>query len=259
MNRFYFLVKAFVIAVIFLQTLFVYAQEPDPIKTGKGLFKSGYKSGLNIDVGVGYQNFLFMEGKASFNDKMNFSFNTFEYYAGSSGIIQSETGNYIYTGLRLGKRFHTNTPEFADSVSIINNTSIEYYFVGVTALFSKMNFIAKHTYWSWSPGVYFDFILGNMGDEIKNGKLATDLVTITYANEPQNMRSVDIGAALNFEFGFRAAFVGLSLRTGLRNLAPKDTDMTIRNTGMINFYLGYRFESDIAKQDKQIINSIIPR
>jgi hypothetical protein len=247
-------------AFIAIHPLLIFSQEPDPLHTGKALFESAYRGGTNIEAGVGAHNFLIMDGKAKFGSKLKLIPNTYEYYVGSAAISKMEnSGNYIYTGFRLGKRMYRNTPLRTDTVSMTNASSIDFYFLGATVLFPQFIPIAKHTYWSWNPGVYLDFIIGNLKPEIKNGSLEADMVIVNYSDSPQSIRPLDFGLALNFEFGFRAAYTGISIRTGLRNLAPKDTDMTIRNNGMINFYIGYRFESEIAKEDQKRINNIAPR
>jgi hypothetical protein len=246
--------------LFFLQTSLAFAQEPDPVDTGKALFQSAYKRGVNIEAGVGASSFLITKTKASFGQKLNLIPNTYEYYVASSAITTGEnTGKLFYAGFKLGKRMYRDTPERTDTVSITNCEAIDFYFMGASLQFPFMRPIGNHIYWSLNPGFYADFIIGNMEPEIKNGNLETDMVIVTYADEPQTLKPLDLGIILSLEFGFRAAYTGLSFRTGLRNLAPDHTDMTIRNNGLLNFYVGYRFESKIAKEDQKKIDNLINR
>jgi hypothetical protein len=260
MKRMKLLSKFLVVLLVFFQTSTVFAQEPDPVNTGKALFQNAYKKGINIEAGVGVSNFLITETKATFGQKLNLFPNSYEYYVASSAITTGEsTGKLFYAGFRLGKRMYRDTPERADTVSITNCESIDFYFAGASLRFPIMRPIGTHMYWSLNPGFYADFIIGNMEPEIKNGNLETDMVIVKHTEAPQTLKPLDLGAMLSFEFGFRAAYTGLSFRTGLRNLAPDNTDMTIRNNGLFNFYVGYRFESDIAKQDQKKIDNLINR
>lgn len=252
--------KIFLLFAAVFQMNFAFAQEPDPMDTGKALLQNAYHRGVNIELGVGAQSFLISDTKASFGDKLNLIPNTYEYYVSSPAIMKMESsGNLMSVGFRVGKRMYRDTPELSDSVSIFNCSEIDFYFLGASMQYPMMKVINKNMYWSWNPGLYLDFLIGNMEPEIKNGTLEADMVIVSHANEPQNLKPLDWGLALNFEFGFRAAYTGVSLRTGLRNLAPDKENMTIRNNGMINYYIGYRFESKIGKADKEKVDKLVPR
>lgn len=252
--------KFLIVLLIFLQTTSVFAQEPDPMNTGKALFLNAFHEGINIEAGVGVSSFLITDGKASFGEKLDLMPNTFEYYVASPAIMKGEnTGQLFYIGFRLGKRMYRNTPERTDTVSITNCDAIDFYFLGGTLQLPIIRQLGTNMYWSLNPGLYLDFIIGNMEPEIKNGNLETDMVIVDYGDEPQNIQPLDWGLAVNLEFGFRAAYTGLSFRTGFRNLAPDNDQMTIRNNGMINFYVGYRFESEIGKADKEKVEDLIPQ
>lgn len=252
--------KSLIVLLVFFQSTAVFAQEPDPVESGKAIFQYAYKTGVNIEAGVGASSFLITETKASFGQKLNLLPNTYEYYIASSGITTGEkTGKLFYAGFKLGKRMYRNTPERTDTVSITNCDAIDFYFMGASLQFPIMRPLGNHIYWSLNPGLYADFIIGNMEPEIKNGDMETDMVIVTYGDEPQTIKPLDLGIILSLEFGFRAAYTGLSFRTGLRNLAPDHTNMTIRNNGLLNFYVGYRFESKIAKEDQKKIDNLINR
>ena len=252
--------KKTIVFIFLLQTLFVLAQEPDPVNTGKAFFQDAYKRAYNIEAGVGVQSLLIMEGKASLSEKLNFMPNTIEYYISFPTVSKFENSNtYMAMDFKIGKRMYSATAESPNIVSITNCTSIDFYFLGTSIQFPIKYAIGKHAYWTWSPGVYFDFIIGNNKPEIVNGSLSTHMVIVSHTNEPQNLRPLDIGAALNFEIGVHAAYFGISLREGLRNLAPKNLDMTIRNNGLINIHAGYRFGSAVAKEDQKKVEKYLPK
>ena len=236
------------------------AQDLDPTKTAKGLLESAYKNESNIEIGFGVQRLVITDASSGFFSKANFIPNTYEYYISYPSITKFEhSDNYMIVDFRLGKRIYSATPSRTDTVSIDYCESMQYYFLGAAMLMRYKFPINKHMAWSINPGMYVDLAIGDLKDEITNGSLTTSLEIVGTDNFPQNMRSLDFGMAINTEIAVHAAYFGLSFRQGFRNLAPKDSHLTIRNNAILQAKFGYRFASTIAKQDKKKVEKFVPK
>ncbi len=236
------------------------AQEPDPINMGKGLFEEAFKKGWNIKGAIGYQSFLIKEGSPSFSDKLDLTPNTLAYYVAFTTEDQwMESNTYLTYEIQIGKRTYSATPLRTDEVNFLNCSSFAYYFLSVPFQLSFRKPLGANAYWAFSPGVYFDLIIGNQGNELENGALSTNVNTLSYTEGEINIRPLDIGIDVNLELAVRAAYFGVSYRTGLKNLAPEDApNMTIQNNGMLMGYVGYRFGSAIGKADADKVKQFVP-
>lgn len=242
-----------------LFNFFVYSQEIDLQETGKALFKDAYKRAYNIEAGGEVQSLLILDRKTRSSDYLKMYPNVFSYYISFPTVSKLEhSDTYLAMDWKIGKRMYKSDPVIADSTSIYNCEKMEYYFLGTAIQFEFKKPIGQHAYWAWKPGMYFDFIIGNLKPEITNGNQTADMVIVSHTSEPQTLRPLDLGLAVNLEFGIHAAYIGFSFREGLRNLAPKNSGHTIRNNGLFNIHAGYRFASQIAKEDQKKINNLIP-
>lgn len=245
--------------LILLFNLSIYAQEIDPVETGKALFKDAYKRAYNIEAGGEIQSLLVLDRRTGFSDYLKVIPNVYSYYISFPTVSKFEhSDTYMAMDWKIGKRVYMSNPTIADSVSIFNCEKMAYYFLGTSIQFEQKKPLGKHAYWAWKPGMYFDFIIGDLKPEITNGSQTADIVIVSYAPEPQTLRPLDIGLAVNVEFGIHAAYIGFSFREGLRNLAPKNSGYTIRNNGLFNIHAGYRFASQIAKDDEKKVKNLIP-
>lgn len=252
--------KTFLIVTISILSLSLsFAQDLDPMDTGKALFQDAFKRAYNIEAGVELQSFLVLNRKAQFSDYLKMYPNTFSYYVSFPTVSKFEhSDTYMAMDWKIGKRMYQAEPTRTDIADVYNCEKMEYYFLGTSIQFEIRKPIGEHAYWAWKPGMYFDFLMGDLKNEITNGNLSSKMIIVSHLDDPQTLRPLDFGAAINVEFGIHAAYLGLSVREGLRNLAPKGSGNTIRNNGLVNLHVGYRFASQIAKEDQQKINNILP-
>ena len=251
------IIKIFITLLILSTTVF--SQENDPFNqnTGKAVLQQAFEKGYNIKVGIGFQNFLVEEGSLGFADKIAYNPNTLSYFVAftvSDRWMQSNV--YLNYEIQFGKRQLRTTPNRTDTVNLLNCSEFDYYFFSLPVQLSFRNLIGNNAYWAISPGVYFDYLV-TASTQIKNGSLSR------YLNHPnsdeQELRSTDFGAILSFEFGVRAAYIGINYKIGLKNLAPENVDnLTIRNNGMFNVYFGYRFGTVMGKADANKVKNSVP-
>jgi len=247
-----------IITIVFLLlfTNNIFAQEIIPGVTSKDLLNSAYKSSYNIKAGIGYQSFFVKQGSASFSEKMNYTPNALTYFVAFTASDRLYKNNiFINYELQVGKRTYKATPQLTDTVNLLNCTSYSYTFLNAPFQLSFRKAINKNTYWAINPGIYFD-LAGYLG-KIKNGSLSRGINTSANTTSSQDLKSFDIGMNTSAEIGVRAAYFGISYSTGFKNLAPDNSNMTIRNNGTLYAYVGYRFASKIGKADADKVNNLV--
>jgi len=246
------------IVFLFLFANNIFAQNIIPGVTNKALLNSAYKSSYNIKAGIGYQSFFVKQGSASFSEKMNYTPNTLIYFVAFTASDRIKKSNiHITYELQIGKFNYSATSQLTDTVSLLNCTSFSDVFLELPIQLSFRNPIGKNAYWAINPGIYFDLI-GYMG-EIKNGSLSRSARYHDRVDYPQDMKSFDIGINTSAEIGIRAAYLGVSYKTGFKNLAPDNSNMTIRNNGTLYAYAGYRFATKMGKEDAEKVKKYIPK
>lgn len=251
--------KSLLLIVTITFTTVAFSQtDPFNANTGKALAMEAYEKGYNIKAGIGYESFLVQEGNLSFFDKIAYTPNTLSYYISfTTSDRWMETNVYLNYEIQFGKRSYNATPVRTDTVNLLNCTSWDYYFFSVPFQLSFRNAIGKNAYWAVNPGVYFDYRAA-ASTSLKNGSLSRTARHTSIYGE-QDFRPLDFGLDIGFEFGVRAAYLGLTYKVGLKNLAPETSEnLTIRNNGTFNIFLGYRFGTDIGMQDAKKTNKIIP-
>jgi hypothetical protein len=228
----------------------LFSQEPVIFNqnNGQAIFNEAFEKSYNIKAGIGYQSLLIEKGEASFSNKTNLTPNTLSYYISFTASDRwMETNTYLNYEIQFVQRKYRATPNQADTVSLLSCSKIDYYFFSVPFQLSFRKAIGKIGYWAINPGIYFDYLLIQ---DIYNGDQKK------YVDK--DLKSLDFGLNTSVEFGIRAGYLGFSFKNGLKNLA-KDMlpDLTFRNNGLLSFFVGYRFGTEIGKKDAERVKKVI--
>lgn len=219
----------------------------------QALGKSAFKKGSNIKFGAGYGSFHAYENLRPQKNFFNV-FGIFVAYNNSVPILDHQN-TFWDMEFQFGKRQYKSSPFYSDTVSITNFSSYEHFYLEFPFQVAFRKSIANNVYYGIKPGFYFNWMPGG---ELKNNTLSRE--AITYMNAPHpDYKSLDFGGIFGFEFGIRAAFIGLDYRFGLKNLTPehlKETH-TIKNKGFFSINAGYRFGTEMGKSDINKINNIL--
>ncbi len=238
------------IFTLLLISISIFSQETEIFNqnNGQAVFEEAFEKSYNIKAGIGYQSLLIKEGEANFGDKTNLTPNTLSYYISFTANDRwMETNTYLNYEIQFGQRKYRATPNQTDTVSLLSCSKIDYYFFSVPFQLSFRKPIGKIGYWAINPGIYFDYLLIQ---DIYNGdqRIYVD----------KYLKSLDFGLNTSVELGIRAGYLGFSFKNGLKNLAKDmSQDLTFRNNGLLSFYVGYRFGTEMGKKDAERVKKVI--
>ncbi len=224
----------------------------DPAETGEGLMRYALKDGKNIKFGSGFGGYIFDENGADFLQKYLYSPNTFSYYVAFNRSKQVSGNIYFNWEFQIGQRhFFTDPHGATDTINLFNATRHEWVFLGLPVAVAYRQPIGKNMYYGFEAGAYMTLQAYN---EISNsyGKRSAESTWVD-----GEMRTSDLGARLGVEFGFRSAFIGMVYEFTLRDMALPETPASIRNTGTIGLFAGFRFASAQGQKDAEQIRKVV--
>jgi len=224
----------------------------DPAETGEGLMRYALKDGKNIKFGVGVGGYIFEENGADFLQKYMYSPNTYSYYVAFNRSKQVSGNFYFNWEFQIGQQHFSAEPHGAtDTINLFNATKHEWVFLAIPVAVAYRQPISSNMYFGFEAGAYITLQAYN---EISNsyGKRSAESTWVD-----GEMRTSDLGARLGAEFGVRSAFIGMAYEFTLRDMALPGTPASIRNTGTIGLFGGFRFASAQGQKDAEQIKKVV--